>query len=383
MNEQIVNISRRFLKIRWNQIIKSELISFPEIDDKLSTKIKIENLKKILNTKNEQLTIATALFYTKFDRKESIELLKNLEIKFDSFAIENEDKPNILLELVSYIIIRFESLPKHCLICDNFIEIPYKEDVPTICTRFQCQFDYIEMNVCNTIPVTICPISIVSDILENEDIVDLLISMCYSASNSERRTKIFDPFPEMYENKNKKDFEKVSKILSNFPSVSKMQIYCENEKDLKLFLGDKEYELLRWILTINRCALLKIPEKKQISELETKYQYITLMDDPARADQFAKNRTKFGSYSAFHGSGVENWHSILRRGLINASNTELMTSGAAYGSGVYLAEQAQTSVGYAKKGKGWPKSKFGGDSNLQGMAVCEVLKLPGVPTTPK
>ena len=39
----------------------------------------------------------------------------------------------------------------------------------------------------------------------------------------------------------------------------------------------------------------------------------------------------------FHGSGPENWYSILRNGLRILSNTKYMTAGAAHGSGIYVA----------------------------------------------
>jgi len=47
----------------------------------------------------------------------------------------------------------------------------------------------------------------------------------------------------------------------------------------------------------------------------------------------------------FHSFG--NWHCILRRGLKNYSNTELMSCGAAHGAGIYLAQDSGTSLGYA------------------------------------
>jgi hypothetical protein len=56
-----------------------------------------------------------------------------------------------------------------------------------------------------------------------------------------------------------------------------------------------------------------------------------LVDDPKKSIKFNKDREKYGffillklgSYFCFHGSGIENWHSILRTGLINASNTKV------------------------------------------------------------
>lgn len=57
---------------------------------------------------------------------------------------------------------------------------------------------------------------------------------------------------------------------------------------------------------------------------------------------------RYGSFLAFHGSGFGNWHAILRTGLRNLSGTSLMSTGAVYGSGIYLAADSNTSWGYSK-----------------------------------
>ena len=49
---------------------------------------------------------------------------------------------------------------------------------------------------------------------------------------------------------------------------------------------------------------------------------------------------------AFHGSSIFNWYSIMRNGLKNYSGTALMSAGQAYGPGIYLARNIQTSLGY-------------------------------------
>jgi hypothetical protein len=314
-SEQVVNIARKFLTERWQQIMNGKKIYFPDvdIDPDLDKKKKIAHVKAVLKD-NRELAVSIALFYSNFKKEEAAFLF--LEAGGVLEAVEDDGKPNVLLELIAYLTYRLTNLTNHCLICDGDITVQEVKNVPTICTRFQCQFDYIEMKNCNTIPVTICPISIVSDITENPEIVDLLICMCYSAAFSDRREKIFTPFPPTYEKKgSSKNYSAVEKVLSNFPSVSVMKKNCDSEKEFKKFLGDSEYELLRWILTTKRCALLKIPSKKQINSLGTVYQYFTLVDDPGKSATFAKDRTKYGSYFAFHGSGVENWHSILRNQL--------------------------------------------------------------------
>lgn len=87
-------------------------------------------------------------------------------------------------------------------------------------------------------------------------------------------------------------------------------------------------------------------------------------------------------------------HVILRTGLKNMSNTKVslqaprqprwlltidapvcrhtqfMSAGAAYGAGIYLAENMQTSAGYSVQMPAWPKSMFG--HNVSVMALCEV-----------
>ena len=51
--------------------------------------------------------------------------------------------------------------------------------------------------------------------------------------------------------------------------------------------------------------------------------------------------------ASFSGSSIENWHSILRIGLINASGTKHQLHGAAYGNGIYLSPNASVSFGYS------------------------------------
>ena len=87
--------------------------------------------------------------------------------------------------------------------------------------------------------------------------------------------------------------------------------------------------------------------------------------------------------SSLSGSNIENWHSIMRKGLINASGTKyqvmirctlaillvifisdnmiVQLHGAAYGKGIYLSPLSSVSFGYTGYGRqpGKPKvSRF-------------------------
>ena len=48
------------------------------------------------------------------------------------------------------------------------------------------------------------------------------------------------------------------------------------------------------------------------------------------------------------GSPLENWHSILRHGLMNASDTKYQVNGRVHGSGIYISPLAGHSFGYSR-----------------------------------
>ncbi|TSN86054.1 PDZ domain-containing protein 2 [Bagarius yarrelli] len=100
------------------------------------------------------------------------------------------------------------------------------------------------------------------------------------------------------------------------------------------------------------------------------------------------------------GSHIENWHSILRNGLVVASKTKLQLHGAIYGSGIYLSPLSSISFGYSginkkqqkiaskddtatnktnihlqsqKKGQ---QPQFLQSRNLKCIALCEVITSP-------
>ena len=141
------------------------------------------------------------------------------------------------------------------------------------------------------------------------------------------------------------------------------------------------YSLVRWIIASNRCHLKKLDEKEQIKGMNTKFQYYLMSGTPKQEKVFQDLKKKYGSVWAFHGSSLCNWHSIMRLGLKNMSGTSGQTNGAEYGSGVYLANYAQTSFGYIRYQTGWNHTQFG-KGNLGCMALCEIVKHPTIKNQP-
>jgi hypothetical protein len=68
----------------------------------------------------------------------------------------------------------------------------------------------------------------------------------------------------------------------------------------------------------------------QVSQL-FKEGFIVINTDSEDERAFQEAKRTHGSVFQWHGSALENYYSILRNGLMNLSNTHLMTAGAAYG----------------------------------------------------
>ena len=83
---------------------------------------------------------------------------------------------------------------------------------------------------------------------------------------------------------------------------------------------------------------------------------------------------KTGSIYQFHGSSLGNWHPILRNGLKVMSNTKYMSAGAAYGAGIYVADQSSISLGYSRSLAGWKRSMFRSPTSC--VSLCEIIDDP-------
>lgn len=260
----------------------------------------------------------------------------------------------------------------YCPICDEIQ--PFEGIRPVVCNKEDCVWRYEELGL---------GASISAEINNCGDLVDLLISMCLSALNSGRADKIFqDSFPSDFVVKNNgktvRDFDQMKQIITKLPSLTELKGKdLVGIKALVEPIHPKAYHLLRWIITSNRSHLVSLPESKHIKEMSTPHQYMLLMSTPEKEAKFNELKNNYGSFYAWHGSPMENWHAILRSGLKNLSNkTGYMLHGAAHGPGIYLAPNSGTSGSYMRSGKGWEQSQFG--PIVSCLALCEVINHPSV-----
>uniref|UniRef100_A0A673W950 Poly [ADP-ribose] polymerase n=1 Tax=Salmo trutta TaxID=8032 RepID=A0A673W950_SALTR len=254
-----------------------------------------------------------------------------------------------LVQTMEYAERRIPVLNEFCVVCDEphvFQNGPMLR--PTVCERELCVFAFQTLGVMN---------EAADEIATGAQVVDLLVSMCRSALESPRKVVIFEPYPSVVDpcdsqalafNPRKKDYDRVMRALDSLTSIREMSQapYLEIKRQM-----DKHdplaHPLLQWVISSNRSHIVKLPVTRQLKFMHTLHQFLLLSSPPAKESNFRAAKTLFGSTFAFHGSHIENWHSILRNGLVVASNTRLQLHGAIYGSGIYISPMSSISFGYS------------------------------------
>uniref|UniRef100_A0A4W6EKR6 Poly [ADP-ribose] polymerase n=1 Tax=Lates calcarifer TaxID=8187 RepID=A0A4W6EKR6_LATCA len=256
---------------------------------------------------------------------------------------------------------------------------------PAVCTRELCVFSFYTLGVMS---------GAAEEVATGAEVVDLLVAMCRAALESPRKSIIFEPYPSVVDpndpktlafNPKKKNYERLQKALDSVMSIREMTqgSYLEIKKQMDK-LDPLAHPLLQWIISSNRSHIVKLPLSRQLKFMHTSHQFLLLSSPPAKEARFRTAKKLYGSTFAFHGSHIENWHSVLRNGLVNASYTKLQLHGAAYGKGIYLSPISSISFGYSGRNDSflatqtpplswWNLSMFLQSRNLNCIALCEVI----------
>jgi len=164
--------------------------------------------------------------------------------------------------------------------------------------------------------------------------------------------------------------------MQQIPSLSQLKAYPSDEQ-LKLVLDEVNalcFPLLRWVVRSNRTHLAYIPPKRQIKGLNTDLQFQVVSSFPEHEQKFlqykqqARNHHKGkGTYYAWHGSPMSNWHSIIRTGLRGG-----------FVPGIYHAQNVAVSYAYMAVGSGpggWPNSMRKTSKMMSCISMIEVADL--------
>ena len=392
--EYILGRVKKFREMIYNQ---NSVGSYLTLSRENSEDAELVNQKKALIGKLSDMG------YNKKLVKEAVELAKgNEDLAIEYLTTENVSKysgefandiiicNNFFYNLLFYLRDRIINCTNYCFIC-------YKRHlVDSIrlrpCSAEMCEFRFEEIS----------GVSVYAEISNNSNLVSLDFSFAAEAATSERNSTIFEPFPSFLLKKNQlrgksgflsaqqyskemdsnKDTVMLRQLITAIPNLGVLKNSCVDEISCRDYLasvcpdGMLMYKLMRYIIATNRLNFIKLEKESLIKGLHDKIdQYIITNHAPETEKRFADLRHTHGSFFAFHGSAIENWYSILRNGIRNLSNTHMMTAGAAYGAGVYSAENISTSYGYCRFTNNnciWPYSQLS-NPHKACMAIIEVV----------
>ncbi|XP_063495048.1 protein mono-ADP-ribosyltransferase PARP16 isoform X6 [Symphalangus syndactylus] len=184
---------------------------------------------------------------------------------------------------------------------------------------------------------------------------DLRCSLFASALQSYKRDSVLRPFPASYARGDCKDFEALLADASKLPNLKELlQSSRDNHK--------RTWDLFEKIQKLTGAPHTPVPAPDFLFEIE----YF----DPANA-KFYETKGERDLIYAFHGSRLENFHSIIHNGLhCHLNKTSL------FGEGTYLTSDLSLALIYSPHGHGWQHSLLG--PILSCVAVCEVIDHPDV-----
>jgi len=214
------------------------------------------------------------------------------------------------------------------------------------------------------------------DIKESNQLIcyDFRVSLFVCALNSYRCNSILKPFPNLFINSfnNEKQFDFVKTLINEIPVLTQL--------NSEFKMSENSWKLIDWIMSFgsfrlnvksfNSDEIKNILTAEQLSVKNYKPSIIfEVVSQPKKA--FLSAKQEFGSFTAFHGSKVENFHSILHNGLINCLNQRDL-----YGSGTYLSAHISVAIEFSPFGFGFSKSLLGREISC--VAVCEVVNHPSI-----
>lgn len=332
-------------------------------------------LFKILENPKLNISIENEIIHFKKDNEIYKVQLQQDNDKITFLSIENNASNNHFVEIINKNFSNVNQIPElidfivetdiknYCIVCHNKLDFQSEELIA--CANPKCLYKFEEIIVGNFVT---------DKYNQDPDIFKFHLESAIDAIICERKFDIFEPFPSYFltvdmdvkretlsklsglDYDNIKDFSKINSILENF-DINKLIDsikQCNTDEQLQKIIKKELYILIRFILMSCKVSIERNDDMLGIKSDKFKiYKIIHQQDKNNEFNQVVGNKPT--SY-LFHGSRWHNWFSILRNGLKNCSGTKFMTTGAAYGNGIYLSSNINVSYGY---GSGNRKSVVG------------------------
>ncbi|KAK1772346.1 hypothetical protein QBC33DRAFT_520930 [Phialemonium atrogriseum] len=174
----------------------------------------------------------------------------------------------------------------------------------------------------------------------------------------------------------------MSLLLGTLPSIRAIRSYLTSHPHVTFRsysrLSPAAATLLQWIISSNRSCIQEIDSSRaeRISGMGPWIQFRFLSDKEVRFSRALQQVAASGKLGAtptifaWHGSPLENWHSILRNGL-NYRDTR---HGRAHGHGVYFSDRFNVSTLYTNEhDRTWPNSEINMSSAV---SLNEIINSP-------
>jgi hypothetical protein len=257
---------------------------------------------------------------------------------------------NGIARLLHLIVYTYKKLAQHCYICGRVHEQVRPDRKPRVCSNELCRF------VLQTSPA-VCDLYTAVRDPHAAFCFDFAHAMLTAAAKIPGRAEaLLTPVHQEFVLPGGKiDVAKLSATLSSLAAfdISVARDMETNREIIEycktLNAGTVPACLVYWIMNIvtDRCTIKGVDKTRE--ECERNALVLQWHDSKEHTAAYMAHAASLPSadvLSAYHGSRLEHWYSILQHGLIMLSGTRHMTSGAAYGNGIYMSSNFQTSWGY-------------------------------------
>ncbi|XP_013876966.1 protein mono-ADP-ribosyltransferase PARP16 [Austrofundulus limnaeus] len=216
---------------------------------------------------------------------------------------------------------------------------------------------------------------LVSSCLHRDPVAaDLRCSLFVAAAQSYKRDSLLRPFPPRYTSGDNKDFEELLADVNTLPGVRDVVRLRPGE-------GAPHLALIHWILSSKSFAvktlqreeyakLCNLTENDGTSAPVPDFLFELEYSDHLNT-RFEKTREGRDVFYAFHGSRLENFHSIIHNGLHCHLNKN-----SVFGEGTYLTSDLSMALLYSPHSSSWRESILG--PLLSCVAMCEIIHHPDV-----
>lgn len=253
-----------------------------------------------------------------------------------------------LSELAGLLADRLANAGNRCLMCDTALPFPGLK--PTICHQSFCSFQLEEMGIGSSL----------TQFDMDPEVADLLLTLAVCACLDSNRLLVAPiKFPLNRQKGQPYTGDELIEAVNRVPKAQEVYEMGTKRKEHLLRVSPHTVPLVSWIFATNRAHITSVPEDDYFPKMAavggeeaSMRQFQIETSTRAHAEKFEALKAAHGSFFAFHGSSMSNWHNILRQNLKNASSTPLMSAGAAYGEGIYLSTQTSVSKSYVA-GRSW------------------------------